>query len=297
MLDKITGMRVFVSVVKKGSFAAAAQALTLSPQMVARHIAALEQHLATRLLNRTTRKQSITPTGQDYFHRCVAILDALDEAERAARGTALLPSGTLRLNAPVTFGRYALAPFLTAFLQRYTQLRVELTLTDALIDPLEHGIDAVIRIGELAPSLRLAAKPLSPYRLIACASPRYLEKQGTPQHPDELQQHNCLGFTPWLHDNAFHWPFTHGDDRGRVQVSGSLTINDWGAMLEAALCGGGVLLGYELALSEPLRRGELVRLLPEYAFPQKAMHLLYDPRRAGETRLRVLIDELCARFP
>lgn len=296
MLDKITGMRVFVSVVKNGSFVAAAQALSLSPQMVARHVATLEQQLATRLLNRTTRKQSITATGQAYFHRCVAILEALDDAERLARGTAIIPSGTLRLNAPVTFGRYALAPFLTEFLHRYPELRVELTLSDALIDPLEYGVDAVIRIGELESALRLAAKALSPYRLLACASPLYLEKQGTPQHPADLQHHHCLGFAPWQHDGAFHWPFIHGEERWRVQVSGQLVINDWGAMLEAALRGGGVLLGYEQALSEPLQRGDLVRILPQYAFPQKAMHLLYDPRRASETRLRVLIDELYARF-
>ncbi|WP_034914397.1 LysR family transcriptional regulator [Erwinia sp. 9145] len=296
MLDKLTGMRTFVAAVQTGSFVAAAARLSMSPQMVARHIAALEKTLETRLLNRTTRRQSLTPTGSLYFSRCEAILQAIDNAEREASGAAEIPSGTLRLNAPVTFGRYALAEFLSQFLGRYPLMSIELTLSDEVINPASEDFDMVIRIGEPDKHLRLAAKPLLPYRLIVCAAPQYLASHGWPTHPSDLEHHECLGFSPWPAGLTCQWPFTSSDGLTEVTVTSRLTINDWGAILEAALKGAGVLMGYEKGLEQPVKKGQLVTLLEDYKIPERVMNVLYDASRANETRYKIFIDELCDYF-
>ncbi|WP_345830075.1 LysR substrate-binding domain-containing protein [Erwinia sp. HDF1-3R] len=296
MLDKLTGMRTFVAAVQTGSFVAAADRLSMSPQMVARHIATLEKQLKTRLLNRTTRRQNLTPAGSLYYRRCEAILKAIDAADREASGTAEIPSGTLRLNAPVTFGRYALVDFLSQFLRRYPQMSVELTLSDEVINPVSEGFDMVIRIGEPDKNLRLAAKPLPAYRLIACAAPQYLAEHGWPEHPSDLKHHACLGFSPWPAGLTHQWPFVSAESLTEVTVNSRLSINDWGAILEAALKGLGVLIGYEKGLEQPVKKGQLVTILEVYRIPERAMNLLYDASRANETRYRVFIDELCEYF-
>ncbi|MEH2920396.1 LysR substrate-binding domain-containing protein [Samsonia erythrinae] len=296
MLDKLTGMRTFVAAVQTGSFIAAAGRLSMSPQMVARHIATLEKQLKTRLLNRTTRRQSLTPAGSLYYRRCEAILKAIDTAEREASGTAEIPSGTLRLNAPVTFGRYALVDFLSQFLRRYPQMSIELTLSDEIINPATEGFDMVIRIGEPDKNLRFAAKPLPAYRLIACAAPQYLAEHGWPEHPSDLKHHACLGFSPWPAGLTHQWPFVGAESLTEVSVNSRLAINDWGAILEAALKGLGVLIGYEKGLEQPVKKGQLVTILEDYRIPERVMNLLYDASRANETRYRVFIDELCEYF-
>ncbi|MDO6406760.1 LysR family transcriptional regulator [Pantoea phytobeneficialis] len=296
MLDKITGMRVFVATVQQGSFVAAAEKLAMSPQMVARHIASMEKQLETRLLTRTTRQQSLTPTGNQYFKRCQTILQAIADADSEARGSADVPSGTLRLNAPVTFGRYALTDFLTDFLARYPHINIELTLSDDVINPAAEDFDAVIRIGELDKNLRLAARPLAAYRLITCAAPEYLAKQGWPQHPADLAHHQCLTFAPWQAGLSDRWPFISEGLLYDVDVNSRLKINDWGALLEAAIRGAGVVMGYDKALALPLKRGQLVAILADYPCPERAMHLLWQPARVNETRYRVFIDALCEYF-
>lgn len=296
MLDKLTGMRTFVAAVQTGSFVAAADRLSMSPQMVARHIATLEKQLATRLLNRTTRRQSLTPAGCQYFRRCEAILKAIEDAEGEASGTSDVPSGTLRLNAPVTFGRYALVNFLSQFLQRYPQMRIELTLSDEVINPASESFDMVIRIGELDKNLRFAAKALRAYRLIACAAPQYLAEHGWPQQPSDLQYHACLGYSPWPAGLTHQWPFVSTEGLIGVSINSRLAINDWGAILEAAIAGTGILIGYEKGLERPIKQGQLVTILADYVIPERAMNLLYDPSRANETRYKVFIEELCAYF-
>ena len=296
MLDKMTSMKVFVTAVRAGSFAAAAATLAISPQMIARHVAALETRLGVRLLNRTTRKQSLTTTGSEYYKRCMQILSAIEDAERITMDNAVQPSGTLRLNAPVAFGRYALIPFLTDFLQRYPEIRIELTLSDVLTDPLEQGFDAVIRIGALSHDLRLVARPLPPYRLVVCAAPSYLEKRGTPESPDDLGRHECLGYSPWQAGLTHHWIFTREQEMTEVDVNGRLTINDWGAMLEAALHGAGILIGYEKAVEENIQQGKLVPVLSEFRFRERPLHVLYGEERFTDTKVHCFIDDLCKWF-
>ena len=200
MLDRLTSMTVFVQTVRYGSFAAAAEKLNMSPQMVAKHIEALEQRVETRLLNRTTRKQSLTVFGRLYLDRCHSVLSEVEAADMLAQSSHARPQGRLRVNAPVTFGRHGLMPVVTQFLNRYPDVDVELTLSDRLIDPVEEGYEAVVRLGPLQKNLALIARPLRTYRLVACASPAYLLAHGTPQLPSDLIDHECLGFAPWVSD-------------------------------------------------------------------------------------------------
>jgi DNA-binding transcriptional LysR family regulator len=154
----------------------------------------------------------------------------------------------------------------------------------------------VLRIGELDKNLRLAAKPLFAYRLIVCASPQYLTRHGWPRHPTDLREHECLVFFPWPTGLLHHWPSISAKGDPEVKVKSRLAINDWGALLEAALQGNGVLIGYEKGLEKPIKNGELITLLGDYKIPERTMNLLYDPSRINETRYKVFIDELCEYF-
>lgn len=296
MPDKLTSMRTFVAAARGGSFVFAADKLRISPQMVARHITALEQQLSVRLLNRTTRSQSLTPAGEQYLKRCEAILDAVDHADNEASGHTGAPSGTLRINAPVSFGRYSLVDFLSQFLQRYPKMKVELTLSDGIINPAAEYFDVVFRIGEPDKNLRYVAKPLPPYRLITCAAPDYLARRGIPEHPEDLQYHDCIGFSPWPAGLAGEWPFICEQQIIHVTVNGPLIINDWGAILEAALKGNGILIGYEKGLELPILRGELIPLLENFPIPERPLNLLCDPQRIKENRCQLLISEITEYF-
>ncbi|WP_294907580.1 LysR family transcriptional regulator [Tatumella sp. UBA2305] len=296
MPDKLTSMRTFVAVARGGSFVGAANKLTMSPQMVARHITALEHQLSVRLLNRTTRSQSLTPAGEQYLKRCEAILDAVDQADNEASGLTDTPSGILRINAPVSFGRYSLVDFVSLFLQRYPQMKVELTLSDGIINPAAEYFDFVFRIGEPDKNLRYVARPLTPYRFIACASPHYLARRGTPERPEDLQHHDCIGFSPWPAGLAHEWPFNCGQQIIQVTVNGPLVINDWGAILAAAVKGNGIIIGYEKGLEQSLQRGELIPVLENFPVPERPLNLLCDPQRIKESRCQLFIREVTEYF-
>lgn len=295
MLDRLTSMAVFVRAADLGSFAAASAALGLSPQMVAKHVVALESRLGTRLLLRTTRKQSLTEAGALYLERCRSILAETEAAERLAQDLRGSPRGTLRVNAPVTFGTHRLTPFVTRFLRSYPEVEAQLTLTDRLVDPIEDGFETIIRLGPIADS-RLIARPLAPYRLIPCASPAYLLAHGTPRRPEDLAAHECLGFAYWSSGLGRTWVFQRGTQVVSVPVSGRLRINDAKGLVAAALDGFGITLGPDLAVADHVAAGRLVRLLPEYEGPVRPMHLLYANDRRMSLKLRLFIDALLTEF-
>jgi DNA-binding transcriptional LysR family regulator len=292
MLDRLTSMTVFVQTVRYGSFAAAAQKLGMSSQMVAKHIEALERRVATRLLNRTTRKQSLTVFGGLYLEQCQSVLAEVEAADMLVQSSHAKPQGRLRVNAPVTFGRHGLMPVVTQFLNRYPDVDVELTLSDRLIDPVEEGYEAVVRLGPLQKNLALVARPLRIYRLVACASPAYLLTHGTPQLPSDLINHECLGFAPWVSDLSRNWHFQQDERITEVPVRGRLQVNDWEALRSAALDGFGILIGYEQALAADLKSGQLIRILPGYEGPVRPIHLLYAADRRMTSKLRCFVDHL-----
>ena len=177
MIDRLTSMAVFVKAADAGSFAAAASALTMSPQMVAKHVAELERHLGGVLLARTTRRQNLTELGRSYYERCRTILADVEAAEALVPQADAEPSGLLRSSAPVTFGAHGLVPFLTDYLTQYPKVVIDLVLMDRYVDLIEEGFEVVFRVGELGDSA-LVQRQLAPYRLVACASPAYLSARG-----------------------------------------------------------------------------------------------------------------------
>lgn len=296
MLDRLTSMTVFVMAAETGSFAAAADRLGMSPQMVAKHVGALERQLGTRLLNRTTRKQSLTEFGRIYLEHCQAILAEVDTADALAQEVNAKPRGRLRVNAPVTFGRYGLMPFVTRFLRDYPEVQLELVLSDRLTDPIEDGYEATLRIGPLDQNLAMVARSLAPYRLLACASPAYLGEFGTPEEPAQLGRHECLGFMPWPASLNRQWSFSRHGRRHDVAVSSRLSLNDWSAMHSAALAGSGIVLGYEHAVAQDLSAGRLIRVLPDYEVPSRPMHILYVADRRMTPKLRCFVEGVVAAF-
>lgn len=294
-MDRLSSMNAFVIAAELGSYARAAERLNMSPQMVAKHVAALEQRLGARLLNRTTRRQSLTELGSAYYERCKHILVEADAADSLAQIMHDTPRGKLKITAPVTFGSYSLMPLITQFLRDHPDVEIDLHLTDRFVDLVEEGYEVAFRIGPLA-TTSLTARPLAPYQLVACAAPAYLAACGTPQTPANLEQHECLGYVFWSRPADREWLFQQGSASYKVQVSSRLQVNESRALMSAALDGFGIVLGPEDFLRGALERGELVRVLPDFEAPSRPMHLVYTANRQRTAKLRRFVEAVLMRF-
>jgi DNA-binding transcriptional LysR family regulator len=292
-MDRLTSLAAFVRTVELGSQAAAAAELGLSRTMLGRHLQALEQHLGVRLLHRTTRKQSLTEAGMAFFERCSAALQELEAAEQSVSSLQAEPSGVLRLNAPMSFGAHHLASAIAAFTARHPKVRVELTLNDRVVDLVEEGYDLAVRIGRLAPS-SLIARRLARCRVALCASPRYLERHGTPEHPADLARHDCLLYSYAAERDQ--WTFRNGAEEATVRIAGSFVANNGDALVAAAVAGQGIVLQPTFIVGDALRSGALVRLLPGWETPGLAIHAVYPHRRGLTPKVRGFVDLLVERF-
>lgn len=286
-MDKLAAMAVFVKTVESGSFTAAAEALSMTSQAVGKQVAALEAHLGVRLLRRTTRRQSLTEAGRQFHERCQIILEEVKAAETLAAVARGKPSGLLRLNAPISYGTHALAPRLPEYLRRHPDVQIDLRLSNRVVDLLEEGYDAVFRIGTL-PDSGLIARPLAPYRLVACAAPAYLKTAPPLDSPQDLQHHECLIFAHTALQKTWRFQTPTGDIS--VPVQGRLQIDDNQALLHAALAGQGILMQPEESLTRYLADGRLVPILPNYPVPAAPLHLLHAPDRRMTPKLRSFID-------
>jgi DNA-binding transcriptional LysR family regulator len=286
-MDRLTTMSVFVKAVELGSFSAAAEALSMSPQLVGKNVSTLEQHLGVRLINRTTRQHSLTETGRHFYERAKIILAEVDAAESFARQVHLKPRGHLKINAPVTFGINALAPRLHLYLQQHPDVSVELKLTNRMVDLIDEGYDAIFRVGELADS-GLMAKTLAPYRLIAAAAPAYLERAPVLEKPEDLTQHECLIFS---HTSLrTHWVFAGAGGKVTVPVCGRLTLDSGEALISSAVAGFGVVMQPAELVEPYIAAGKLVRILADYQVPTRPLHILYAPDRRMTPKLRSFLD-------
>jgi DNA-binding transcriptional LysR family regulator len=292
-MDRFSSMTVFVKAVELGSLSAAAKALSMSPQLVGKHIQMLEQHLNVRLLNRTTRRQSLTEFGRAFYERARNILAEVEAAEDLAAQTRVAPRGRLRVNAPVTFGVHALAPRLPEYLKAFPDVSIELRLSNRFVDVTDEGYDLVFRVGELADS-GLIARRLEPYRLIMCAAPSYLAGRPPLKTAFDLQRYDCLGFA--FRSMETRWDFDGPEGRVSVPVSSRILMDSGEALLAAALAGMGVMLQpAEMVLPE-VTNGRLVVLLPEYTAPSLPFHILYAPDRRPTPKLRSFIDFAIGAF-
>ncbi|MHB8283138.1 MAG: LysR family transcriptional regulator [Caulobacteraceae bacterium] len=286
-------MEVFTKAVELGSFSAAAEALRMSPQLVGKQVGQLEQHLGVQLLKRTTRRQSLTEVGRRFYDRAKLILAEMEAAEGLAAETHAMPRGTLRVNAPVSFGSYALAKALPDYVRENPNVSVDLTLSNRVVDLVDEGYDVVFRVGELADS-GLIARALAPYRLILCAAPAYLAKAAPLSVPSDLQAHGCLGFA---HAKlGTQWDFDGPNGRVSVAVSGPLMADHSDPLLWAALAGLGVALLPSEVVETALKAGGLVEVLPDFRAPNHPMHLLHGADRRLTPKLRSFIDFAASRF-
>ncbi len=286
-MDRLSSIALFVRAVDAGSFSAASEELEISPQLVGKQIRQLEQHLGVKLLNRTTRRQSLTDFGQRFYERAKIILAEVEIAESMAAETRVVPSGRLRINAPISFGAYALAPRLPAYFAACPGVSIELTLINRQVDLVEEGYDLVFRVGELRDS-GLIARRLAPQRFVLCAAPSYLRTAPPLRTPSDLAHHECLLFLRGRYRDT--WTFDGPDGRMTVPVSGRLSADHGGSLLQAALAGLGILLQPNVLVAGAIEQGRLVSLLEAYSAPDLALHVLYAPDRRVTPKLRSFLD-------
>lgn len=293
-MDKLAGMAMFVQVVERGSFSAAAEASQVSPTMAAKHVRTIEQRLGARLLHRTTRRQQLTEVGRLYYERCKQALADVALAEASASELQANPRGRLRMTAPVSFGSRRLVPALTDYLARHAEVDVDLSLDNRVTDLIGEGYELGIRIGALDDPT-LVARPLQPYRMLLAASPAYLARHGTPEHPEQLSAHVCLGLSNWRRRDRWRLLGPGGADC-EIPVQGRLSADHGDALRIAALHGAGIVLQPEVLLAEDFATGRLLPVLPAWAPPSTPMFLIYGPDRRPTAKLRSMIDFLLERF-
>jgi DNA-binding transcriptional LysR family regulator len=285
-------MQAFVQVVDSGSFSGAAKRLGVSPAVVTGHVQALERRLGVQLLNRTTRKVNLTEIGRALYERCRRILAEVDEAESLASALQATPRGVLRINASVSLARLV-TPLLGEYVARYPEVAIELIMSDHIIDLVEGGFDMALRSGAL-PDSALMRRRLGMGRMMLCAAPAYLARTEPLERPADLARHNCLIYLN--SEIEGRWHFTGPDGEHDVDVHGNLRSNSIEGLRAAALAGLGVTLLPAVNVSEDLRRGQLVRLLPAYRTSEVVVQAVYPPGRHVSAKVRTFLDFLVERL-
>jgi DNA-binding transcriptional LysR family regulator len=291
MLDRLADLQLFVRAVALGSLAAAGREQQLSPAAVSKRIAHLEEALGTRLLHRTTRRLQLSEQGRGFHARCVRILADVAEAEAAVAERDPTPRGKLRMTVPLSFGRRHMGQAVSEFLARHPQVRVELDLSDSLVDIVGEGYDLAVRLTVLKDSSLIARKLLPNYRVV-CAAPAYLERHGTPREPHDLLRHNCL-----IHGTEDVWQFEGPAGALPVKVTGNLVTNSGQVLKDAVLAGLGLAVKSTWDMAEELADGRLRTVLDGYpVFSQMAFYALYPSAKQLSPKVRAFVDFLVERF-
>ena len=293
-MDKFERIRAFTQVVSSGGFAAAAREMGLSRSQVNKLVIALENELGVQLLYRSTRVVTPTETGLAFNERCVAILASLDEAERAIAQLHEEPRGRLKVNAPMTFGTMYLAPALADFVVQYPDLQMQLTLNDRFIDLLEEGFDVTVRIAKLQESASLIVHPLTTAPKVLCAALGYLERHGTPTHPNDLRHHLCLHHEQLGVEDQ--WTLVGAEGEQTISVKGVMCSNNGEVLRDAAVRGLGIALLPRFIVEPELQQGTLQIVLPDYHPPELSISVIYPVHHHLSTKVRLLVDFLQKRF-
>jgi DNA-binding transcriptional LysR family regulator len=293
-LDRPGELAVFVRAVDAGGFSAAARQLDLTPSAVSKLVTRLEDRLGVRLLNRTTRSLSLTAEGEALFRRAQRILAEIEDAEREVTQARHAPRGLLRLSTGVAFGLHQLPPVLPEFGRRYPEIRIELSVTDRLVDLVDEGQDLAVRTGVL-PDSTLVARRICDLERAICASPAYLKRYGTPRVPAELAHHNCLRMLG--HPELSQWPFDSRSGVHTIEVGGNLAANNAETLLQMALLGLGIVRLGDIVLDAPVRRGELVPILTDVHHVEPVpMHAVMPPGRHRLPKVAAMVDFLVEKF-
>jgi DNA-binding transcriptional LysR family regulator len=292
-MDRLEAMNAFAKVVAHGSYAEAARELGLTRSAVSKAVMELEQLLGARLLDRTTRRVSPTEAGRAYYERCVDIVASVEEAELQVSRLHDEPRGVLKINGPMSFGALYLGPAIADFMAAYGDLKVELTLNDRFIDPIEEGFDVTIRIATLEDS-SLIARKLAPARRVLVAAPEYLTRNGEPRRPEDLVHHRCLNFG---HTSTLQrWQLTHDGKSISVPITSALCSNNGDVLKAAALEGQGVTELPTFLVGPDIKAGRLRVVMPDYPPTELGIYALYAPNRFLAAKTRVLIDFLVGQF-
>ncbi|CAN7526816.1 MULTISPECIES: LysR family transcriptional regulator [Pseudomonas] len=293
-MDQTLDLSFFYLLANKGSLAATARELGVTPPAVSKRLTALEARLGTRLVNRTTRSMSLTSEGELYFSHAARILTQINELEQLVSSSRATPKGLIRVNASLGFGRRYIGPALAAFFAQYPEVEIQLEISDHPLDLATHGFDLGIRFGTL-PDAAFHARKIASNRRLLCASPLYLDKYGTPGKLAELQDHNCI-FIRQNESPYGVWSFNNGGRKENIKVHGALGCNDGEVALNWALDGFGILLRAEWDIARYVRSGRL-RLVLEDQTPTRAdVYAVYPQQLHLSARVRCLIDFLIERF-
>lgn len=298
-MDTLHSMKLFSEVVDSGSFSAAGRRFGLAASSVSRQVGSLEDSLGARLLNRSTRKLSLTQAGRMYHERVRQILADIDDANRSVTHLEATPRGVLRLNGPTVFGRLHIAPHLPEFLARYPEIDIDLTLTDHFVDVIEEGADVVVRVGGLSDS-SLFARRLAPNRRILCATPAYLDKHGRPEAAKDLTQHACVVYKLQSTTGSWHICCGESGELQEVKVTGRLAANNAEALHAAVLGSVGIALLPIWLVGDDIQSGRLERVLPtleaDLTPAETAIHAVYPHKRLLSAKVRAFVDFLVEKY-
>lgn len=292
--DGFSDLAFFATVMRCGSLAAAAQEMGVTAPSVSKRLAAVEERLGVRLLQRTTRRMSLTPEGERYWVDGAAVLAELESLERSIAGSKATPQGLLRVSATLGFGRKFIAPALARFAKLHPAVEVQLHLSDKVVNLVEQGFDLGIRFGEL-PDARITARLLARNRRMLCAAPAYLESEGTPLTPRELLRHRCI-FIRESDETFGTWHLTNGARQEAVKVRGPLSTNDGESALGWAMEGHGILMRSQWDAAAALKAALLIPVMPEWKFPPADIYVVFPTRDHLSAKSRALIDFLLDEF-
>lgn len=287
-LDRLTGLIAFARAGSMGSYTAAAHALSISPSAVSKSVQRLEQRLGVSLFTRTTRTLTLTPEGRDLHERALKLLRDAEEIEQAAIAARAVPSGTLRIAAPLPIGIHLIGPALPAFRRRYPDVMVDVRLSDHIVDIVEQGIDIAVRIGVPADS-RLLWRRLASYRLCAFASPAYLAEHGTPTHPDGLKEHDTVNLRYQSTGRSYRWPFRVGDREIEIVPSSGIMVDASEALVTAVAAGGGIGMLATFIAAPYVARGDLLPLLSDFAVDRTNIAALWPESRRANPAVRAFL--------
>jgi len=291
-VDRFQGIQAFVAVVESGSFARAAERLDRSVSAVSRDVAELERHLDARLLNRTTRRLSLTEAGRTFHERAVQLLADLEEAEQSASEGGVTPRGTLKLTCPITYGERVLAPVIAAFVARYPEVRVDIDQSDRIVDLVDEGFDLAVRIGTIKSQL-LVARRIGAAGVVCCASPAYLARHGTPRAPEDLAKHACLTYEFSPTPNQWRFLAPDGSERA-VRIGGPMHANNGRMLAALAAEGVGIVNETDFNAAPEIESGRLVPILTGWSQPSIPIHAAYPSRRHLSAKVRAFVDHLAA---
>ena len=293
-MDNQSEMAVFVRVAEAGSFSAAARALNLTPSAVSKLIGRLEDRLGARLLNRTTRRVSLTEEGHAFLQRAAPILAAIEDAERAVTELHGEPRGLLKVNASTAFAQNHLEPLIPGFLARFRELSIQLTLTESFVNLIEEEVDVAIRVGQLTDSSLIARRLGSAQRMIV-GSPDYLNKHGMPKTPDDLKHHNCLRLITGTSFNR--WEFEGPGGPRAIDASGNFETNNATVLHRAALAGLGLIRAANFVVGADVKAGRLLQVLADFESPTATpVNAVYPHSRHLSPKVRAFVDMLVTTF-